>query len=79
MTALLKVMEADKPKPEDINTLLVLTRDLIEKIPEGDAKKLQFGSNFDGVDGFLEVLPKTGDLIVYIQGKPYIRTQWGEY
>merc|ERR1712241_1500906 len=79
MTALLKVMEEDKPKPEDINTLLVLTRDLIEKIPEGDAKKLQFGSNFDGVDGFLEVLPPTGDLIVYIQGKPYIRTQWGTF
>ena len=72
-------MEEDKPKPDDINTLLVLTRDLIEKIPEEDAAKFQVGSNFDGIDGFLEVLPKTGEIIVYIQGKPYIRTQWGEY
>lgn len=79
MTALLKVMEEDKPAPEDINTLLILTRELIEKIPEGGDSKLGLGSSFGGIDGFTEVLPKTGDLIVYIRDKPYIRTQWGSF
>ena len=36
MKALLAVMETDKPAPEDINTLMVLTRDLLEKVPEGE-------------------------------------------
>ena len=36
MKALLKVMETNKPAPEDINTLMVLTRDLLDRVPEGE-------------------------------------------
>ena len=49
MKALLNVMEQKKPAPEDINTLLMLTRDLLKKIPEGQSlPSLGFGAGFGG-------------------------------
>ena len=49
MKALLNVMEQKKPAPEDINTLLMLTRDLLKKIPEGQSlPSLGFGAAFGG-------------------------------
>ena len=35
MKALLKVMETKTPAPEDVNTLLLITRDLIRDAPRG--------------------------------------------
>ena len=35
MKALVKVMETNTPAPEDVNTLLVLTRDLTKNLPKG--------------------------------------------
>ena len=52
MTALLRVMETDRPSPEDINTLLVLSRDLSKNIPEGQSNIFgQFGDIFGGFGG----------------------------
>ena len=49
MKALLNVMEQKKPASEDINTLLILTRDLLKKIPEGQSlPSLGFGAGFGG-------------------------------
>ena len=75
MRALLKVMETSTPAPEDINTLLVLSRDLTKYIPDGSA---QFGAfaNLDGIESM--GLPETGDVIKYVNGEPHIETQFGE-
>ena len=75
MKALLNVMESSNPSPNDINTLMVLTRDLIRQIPEGSIQlPFNFGSNDIGnVD-----LPETGDIIVNIREVPHIVTQMGK-
>merc|ERR1712037_280543 len=74
MKALLNVMESSNPSPNDINTLMVLTRDLIGQIPEGSIQlPFNFGSNDIGnVD-----LPETGDIIVNIREVPHIVTKMG--
>ena len=75
MKALLKVMESSNPSPNDINTLMVLTRDLVKRIPEGSIKlPFNFGSNDIGNMG----LPETGDIIVNIRGVPHIVTEMGK-
>merc|ERR1712241_623640 len=76
MKALLKVMDTPTPAPEDINTLLVLSRDLTKYIPEGSA---QFGAfaNLDGIESM--GLPETGDVIKYVNGEPHIETQFGAF
>jgi len=79
MKALLKVMETDRPAPEDINSLLLLTRDLTKKIPEGSIPSFGAGSSFGGFDTLDEILPETGDVIEYIDNKPFIITQWGTF
>ena len=49
LKALLNVMEQKKPASEDINTLLMLTRDLLKNIPEGQSlPSLGFGAGFGG-------------------------------
>jgi len=76
MKALLKVMESSNPSPNDINTLMVLTRDLVKRIPEGSIKlPFNFGSNDIGNMG----LPETGDIIVNIRGVPHIVTEMGSF
>ena len=75
MKALLKVMESSNPSPNDINTLMVLTRDLIRQIPEGSIQlPFNFGSNDIGNVG----LPETGDIVVNIREVPHIVTQMGK-
>ena len=75
MKALLNVMESSNPSPNDINILMVLTRDLVKQIPEGTIKlPFNFGSNDIGDMG----LPETGDIIVNIRGVPHIVTQMGK-
>ena len=82
MKALLKVMETSTPAPEDVNTLLVLTRDLLKQIPDGQTliPSLGFGSAFGafGLDGIENMgLPETGDIIVKVNNIPHIVTQFG--
>merc|ERR1712241_836822 len=77
MRALLKVMETSTPAPEDINTLLVLSRDL-SKYTEGSSQFASFvPTNFNGVEnmGLLE----TGDVIINVDGEPHIQTQFGTF
>ena len=75
MKALYKVMETSTPAPGDVNTLLVLTRDLTKDLPGG-------GSGLPVIAGFnidnMGLLPE-GDVIVDIEGVPYINTQFGEF
>ena len=83
MKALLKVMETKTPAPEDVNTLLILTRDLLKKVPKGQAiPTLSFGSSFSqfGLEGIENMgLPETGDIIVKIGNEAHIKTIFGRY
>ena len=73
MEVLVKVMETSNPRPEDINTLLVLSRDLSQYAPEG------FNA-FAGFEGIKEMgLPESGDVIKNVQGTPHIMTSFGEH
>jgi len=74
MRALLKVMETSTPAPEDVNTLLVLSRDLSKYIPEASSQFTSF-VNVNGIEnmGLLE----TGDVIIDVDGEPHIQTQFG--
>ena len=88
MKALLKVMESNTTAPEDVNNLLVLTRDLTKGLPEEATNLI---SSFDGLeDSFKDglegivipdigdgVLPEDGDIIVQFKDSPYIVTQFG--
>ena len=75
MKALLNVMESSNPSPNDINTLMVLTRDLIRQIPEGS---IQLPFNFGSNDISNVGLPETGDIIVNIREVPHIVTKMGK-
>ena len=75
MRALLKVMETSTPAPEDVNTLLVLTRELTKNIPEGTNNVIP---SFNGIDVQNMGLPEDGDVIVQYKGIPHIVTQFGE-
>lgn len=73
MEVLVKVMETSNPRPEDINTLLVLSRDLSKYAPEG------FNA-FAGFEGIKEMgLPESGDVIQNVQGTPHIMTSFGAF
>merc|ERR1712210_188388 len=76
MKALLKVMESSNPSPNDINTLMVLTRDLIRQIPEGS---IQLPFNFGSNDISNVGLPETGNIIVNIREVPHIVTKMGSF
>ena len=86
MTALLKVMETETPTTEDVNTLLTLTRDLTNQIPDSGLKSglpsLGFGEQFQafGLDGIENMgLPESGDVVVNKNNVPHIVTQWGKW
>jgi len=91
MKALLTVMESNRPTPSEVNTLMVLTRDLLSQVPEGQALPnfKNFGLDFDissltglGLDlGSLKDagLPKTGDIIIDVDGQNYIKTDFGSF
>ena len=81
----MKVMETSTPAPEDVNTLLVLTRELTKNIPE-DTNNVDIPSSFNGFDipeglGDIEglgLLPEDGDVIVQHNDIPHIVTQFGK-
>merc|ERR1719260_79582 len=78
MKALLKVMESNRPSIQDINTLMVLTRDLSKKVPKGQNLLGNFG-NF-GIDNLESMgLPEYGDIITNVNGVPHIRTTFGNF
>merc|ERR1712156_807099 len=81
LKALLKVMETSTPAPKDVNTLLVLSRDLNKDIPKGEGgRSLPGFSGFPGVDlnGDLGLV-ENGDVIVDVEGVPHILTQFGAF
>lgn len=78
MKALLKVMESNRPSIQDINTLMVLTRELNKKVPKGQNLLGNFG-NF-GIDNLESMgLPEYGDIITNVNGVPHIRTEFGVF
>ena len=82
MRALLAVMETNRPSPQDINTLMIATRDLNKKVPKGTG--LGGFGNFGNFGGFgiddLESmgLPESGDMVANVDGVPHIRTSFGK-
>merc|ERR1712241_1240032 len=82
MQALLKVMSSKRPAAQDINNLLVVTRELNKKVPKGQNLLGSFGSgdiNF-GIDNLESMgLPETGDLIQSVNGVPHIKTTFGVF
>jgi len=78
MRALLRVMESDRQNPQDINNLLVETRELNKKVPKGQNVLANFGSF--GIDGLESMgLPESGDIINNVDGIPHIRTTFGSF
>ena len=82
MRALLKVMDTNRPTPQDINTLMVATRELNRRVPDGGFGGLGgLGGNFGGFN-FNDLksmgLPETGDMIANLNGVPHIRTKFGK-
>ena len=70
-------MKMQTPTAEDINTLLVLTRDLNKKVPKSQNLLGDFG-NF-GTGGIESMgLPETGSIVVTIDGIPHVRTNFGK-
>ena len=92
MRALLRVMEANIPDPNDINTLLKATRELNKKVPK-EGNLLGGLSNFGNLGGFGQAagqfgiddntlqnmgLPETGEIVIRVDGVPHIRTSFGK-
>ena len=76
MKALLKVMESKRSSPNDVNTLMILTRDLLKQIPND---QFNFGPN-SWLGKVIDMgLPESGDVIVNINRIPHITTQWGKF
>merc|ERR1711988_911526 len=75
MKALVKVMETNTPAPEDVNTLLVLTRDLTKNLPKGSRALPSFNCLNINEMGLM----KDGDVIVDVEGVPHILTQFGAF
>jgi len=76
MKALLKVMESKRSSPNDVNTLMILTRDLLKQIPND---QINFGPN-SWLGKVIDMgLPESGDVIVNINRIPHITTQWGTF
>ena len=79
MEALLRVMETSTPSPQDINELLIRSRDLTNQIPGGGAMQLFGQIGGFGIDDIEFMgLPETGDIIINVEGEPHIRTQFGK-
>jgi len=72
MMALLTLMGSGKPTADDLNSLMVATRDLKKHLPEGSDI-----SDFVGIEGFEDMaLPETGDVIQYVNGEPVLITNF---
>jgi len=78
MRALLRVMESSRPSVQDVNNLMVLTRDLNRKVPKNQNLLGNF-NNF-GIDNLESMgLPETGDIITTVNGVPSIQTTFGVF
>merc|ERR1712170_344055 len=76
MKALLKVMESKRFSPNDVNTLMILTRDLLKQLPND---QFNFGPN-SWLGKVIDMgLPESGDIVVNINRIPHITTQWGTF
>ena len=86
MEALLKTLETDVPSARDMNTLMILVRDLLKLVPEGetpnlkeygfDADSIPFGMDLDTLKNV--ALPATGDIVVTENGQDKIVTGFGK-
>merc|ERR1712241_534825 len=75
MMALLTLMGSGRPTAEDLNSLMVATRDLKKYLPEGSDI-----SDFIGIEGFEDMaLPETGDVIQYVNREPVLMTNFGKF
>ena len=81
LRALLKVLNTSTPAPEDVNTLLLLSRDLTKDVPKDGLDNVLPGFSFDAfgieIDGNAGLL-EDGDIIVNVEGVPHINTQFGK-
>jgi len=75
MKSLVKVMETRYPAPEDVNTLLVLSRDLGFLKVKGE---LPIPAAFGDVN-IADMLLDEGDAIVNVDGLPHILTRYGAF
>merc|ERR1712142_77294 len=75
LKALVKVMETSTPAPQDVNDLLVLSRDLTKGLPKGES----FIPSFNGLNIGEMGLREDGDVIIDIGGVPHIMTQFGAF
>merc|ERR1712156_702706 len=75
MMALLTLMGSGRPTVDDLNSLMVATRDLKKHLPEGSDI-----SDFVGMEGFEDMaLPEAGDVIQYVNGEPVLMTNFGKF
>ena len=87
MEALLKTMETNVPSSKDIDTLMILVRDLLKLVPEGETPNLrQYGFDADSIPFGMDLdtlknvaLPATGDIVVTENGQDKIVTGFGKY
>ena len=86
MEALLKVMKTEKPSVKDLNKLMLLTRNLLKTVPEGEMPNLrQYGFDVESIPLGIDLdtlknvaLPETGDVIVSENGQAYVNTAFGK-
>merc|ERR1711935_650239 len=83
MKALLKVMQTSQPSTQDLNTLMILTRELNKKVPKGETNLLGNLGNLLGNFGFGDLesmgLPESGDIVMDIDGIAHVRTSFGVF
>merc|ERR1712212_1468599 len=79
MKALLKVMQTTQPSSQDLNTLMILTRELNKKVPKGEKSLLGSLGNFGFEDLESMGLPESGDIVMDIDGVPHVRTSFGVF
>merc|ERR1711962_84408 len=87
MEALLKTMETDVPSARDMNNLMILVRNLLKTVPEGETPDLeQFGLDSDSIPFGLDLdtlknvaLPETGDIVVNKNGQNVFNTGFGPF
>ena len=80
-------METDEPSAKDMNTLMILVRNLLKTVPEGETPDLkQYGFDTDNIPFGMDLdtlknvaLPKTGDIVVNEDGQDKVVTGFGTY
>ena len=69
----------DAPTTTDVNTLMILTRELTSQIPKSENLLTSiggFGLDFVGLETI--GLPESGDIVIDVGGVPHIKTEFGE-